>query len=366
MTSAPPPVAVRRLANDSLGGLWASLLVHALLVGLACWVVLRSVSEAGRSGQSEVFVAAGGGAASGPAIPPSVRPKSFPVKPRPCPSRIAVRTGVSAIALPPPPPPGLSSAADLLTRAGQAAAGGSHGIGGGLGQAIGKGAGLGSARGFAPRPVMGALIKAQRVAVYLDCSGSMRPYLERVEAEIRREFPDADVFRFDGARIVGLDDEVVHGRGFRGTAPRLTEGPSQTMAESLTERGRQLFARIRQPCEKGSLGAWLDRLQVEPYDALVVFSDFQDGVRIYHDLPRSGPRLVYSDSTYHPLEGPRRATYRWEVGWLERFARAPVGGAPRLYLFSVSREPQAFLLRCVRASGGSSVSVDWLRSAGVR
>lgn len=364
MTSARPPVAVRRPAS-SLGGLWTSLLVHGLLVGLACWVVLRSVSEPGRSDRSEVFVSAGGGAASGPVIPQSARQRSFPVQPRRCPSRISARTGSSAIALPPPRPPESFSPADPLTRTGLAATAGSHGVAG-LGQAFGKGMGLGSARGFAPRPVMGALIRAQRVAVYLDCSGSMRPYLERVESEIRREFPDADVFRFDGARIVGLDDDVVYGRSFRGTAPRLTEGPSQTQAESLTERGRQLFARIREPCEKGSLGAWLDRLQVEPYDALVVFSDFQDGVRIYHDLPRSGPRLVYSDSSYHPLAGPRQAAYRWELSWLERFARAPAGGAPRLYLFSVSREPQAFLQRCVRVSGGGSVSVDWLRPSKVR
>ena len=35
---------------------------------------------------------------------------------------------------------------------------------------------------------------APRIAVYLDCSSSMMPYLEAVEAEVRTQFPDADVF----------------------------------------------------------------------------------------------------------------------------------------------------------------------------
>lgn len=361
MPSSGSLVAARSRPR-SLRGLAVSLLVHALLIAAACWVVFRTVTPPPRREHPEVFASAGGGGSPAPASFSPMRETVIPVKVRQLPKRIAVRSVQATVSLPPPKAPDLAASVDRLVGAGLAAGARGRGFGGGLGGGAGRGAGLGKAGGYAPRPVMGAMIRAQRVAVYLDCSGSMRPYLARVEAEIRRQFPDADVFRFDGARIVGVGDAIVYGRNFHGQAPRLTEGPSQTVAETLTGRGRQLFAQIRVACEKGSLGAWLDRMQAEPYDALVVFSDFQDGVRIYHDIPRKGPRLVYSDSAYHPVSGPRLPAYRWETSWLERFARAANGGAPRLYLFTVNREPQAFLQRCVRASGGSAVSVAWLRT----
>jgi hypothetical protein len=217
--------------------------------------------------------------------------------------------------------------------------------------------------GFTGRPVMGAFIRAHRVAVYLDCSGSMRSYLPRVEAEIRKQFPDADVFRFDGARVVGLGDKVVYGRSFHGQAPRLREGPTQTVVETLTPAGRMVQAKVRMACEKGSLGAWLDRLLAEPYDALVVFSDFQDGVRLY-ETKKGEPKMVWSDSSYHKFGGAQKGQTRWQREWLEAFARAPQGRGPRLYLFSVQQEPQAFLRACVAASGGAWTSVSWLRKGG--
>ena len=42
-----------------------------------------------------------------------------------------------------------------------------------------------------------------RIAVYLDCSDSMAPYLPAVEAEVRKQFPDADVFSIP-ARLYGI------------------------------------------------------------------------------------------------------------------------------------------------------------------
>ena len=210
---------------------------------------------------------------------------------------------------------------------------------------------------------MGAFIRARRVAVYLDCSGSMRSYLPRVEAEIRKQFPDADVFRFDGARVVGLGDKVVHGRSFHGPAPRLREGPTQTVVETLTPAGRMVQVKVRTACEKGSLGAWLDRLLAEPYDALVVFSDFQDGVRLY-EAKKGEPKMVWSDSSYHKSGGAQKGQTRWQREWLDAFGRASQGRGPRLYLFSVQQEPQAFLRACVVASGGAWTSVSWLRKGG--
>ena len=276
------------------------------------------------------------------------------------PMRLTSKSASATLVLPP-----MKAMTPDMGLAGLSGGQGKGGFGRGMGSfgSDGPGAGLGNRSGFTGRPVMGAFIRAKRVAVYLDCSGSMRSYLPRVEAEIRKEFPDADVFRFDGARVVGLGDMVVFGRRFRGDAPRLREGPTQTALETLTPNGRAVQAKVRTACEKGSLGAWMDRLLAESYDALVVFSDFQDGVRLY-EAKKGEPKMVYSDSSYRKVGGVQKGHTRWQREWLETFAKAPHGAGPRLYLFTVQQEPQAFLLACVAASGGASTSVSWLKKSG--
>lgn len=267
--------------------------------------------------------------------------------------RIAVNLSSSSIVL-----PTFSSVETIplnsLSPSGQLA-----GVGKGKGFSFG---GLVSQKNFIGRPVLGTSIQAKRVAVYLDCSGSMRPYLEKVSQEIKSQYPDADIFQFDGARIVALEEVIVHGKQFRGKAPPLTEASSPTDEAELTETGRQLFHRLRTYCEKGSLGAWLDRLIGEPYDALVVFSDFQDGVRVYEEMAKGAPRLVYSDSFYRRL-GTQLPPGLWQKRWLEAFREGGKGKGPKLYLFSIQQTPQPFLQACVEASGGASVDVGWLRSA---
>lgn len=354
MPSLAPLVAVRHTSRD-WRALLVSLCLHLGLVALAAWYVISQV------GPSDPVVDVTGHAVAGgerAAASPARRVQSPPR-----PSAPLRRLAVAA--------PGAVNLPDLpmgpsLAGLGGATNPGSHGLGGGRGFGAaggrGLGAGLGLAGGFVGKPVLGASIVARKVAVYLDCSGSMKPYLERVDAEIRKQFPDADVFRFDGARVVALGDDIVHGRHFRGEAPRLREGPTETVVAALTEPGRRLQAKIREACEKGSLGAWMDRLLAESYDALVVFSDFQDGVRIYEDGSKGAPHLVYSDSSFHRVNERKVASYRWERAWLEVFAQAGQRKGPRLYLFSLQTPPQAFLMRCVEASGGSSVDVGWLRS----
>ena len=180
-------------------------------------------------------------------------------------------------------------------------------------------------------------------------------------AEIKKEYPDADVFRFDGARVVSLENNIVYGKTFHGEAPRLTEAPTQTIDSELTSEGRQLLSRIRTACEKGSLGAWIDRLLAEDYDALVVFSDFQDGVRIYEEGSKGAPSLIYSDSNYHKV-GSVMPVKSWQGKWIESFKKGNAGQGPKLYLFSIQQPPQGLLKACVEASGGNSISVSWLKS----
>jgi hypothetical protein len=349
------PMIARRPQARSLRSLLLSLGMHGLLVVAACWVVFRSPPLPPRQEFTAHAVAGGKSGGASKTHPINRKPKvPTPQK------RLTTKSASATLALPPMKamPPEISLAG-LSSAMGKGGFGRGHGTFGGNG----LGAGLGNRAGFVGRPVMGAFIRAKRVAVYLDCSGSMRSYLPRVEAEIRKEFPDADVFRFDGARVVGLDDVVVYGRRFHGDPPRLREGPTQTVLETLTPTGRAVQSKVRIACEKGSLGAWVDRLLAESYDALVVFSDFQDGVRLY-EAKKGEPKLVYSDSSYHKVGGVQKGDVRWQREWLEVFAKAPHGGGPRLYLFTVQQEPQAFLRACVAASGGASTSVSWLRKSG--
>ncbi len=349
------PVVGRHASPRSWRGLLLSLGMHGLLVVAACWIVFREpIAPPKREFTSH---AVAGGRSGGPAATHPVQRK--PKVPTPQ-KRLTSKSASPTLALPP-----MKTMTPDMGLAGLSGGQGKGGFGGGLGSfgGNGLGAGLGKRAGFVGRPVMGAFIRAKRVAVYLDCSGSMRSYLPRVEAEIRKEFPDADVFRFDGARVVGFGDLVVYGRRFHGVAPRLREGPTQTAVETLTPNGRTVQAKVRTACEKGSLGAWMDRLLAEHYDALVVFSDFQDGVRLY-EAKKGEPKLVYSDSSYHKVGGVQKGHTRWQREWLEAFAKAPQGAAPRLYLFTVQQQPQAFLEACVAASGGASTSVSWLKKSG--
>jgi len=354
--SVPPMTVQRRAPARTWRSLLLSLGLHALLVVAACWIVFREPVVPPKREFTSHAVAGGKSGGLATTHPVQRRPKVPTTQ-----KRLTSKSASATIALPP-----MKTMTPEMGLAGLSGGQGKGGFGRGLGSfgGNGLGAGLGNHAGFVGRPVMGAFVRAKRVAVYLDCSGSMRSYLPRVEAEIRKQFPDADVFRFDGARVVGLGDTVVFGRRFHGVAPRLREGPTQTALETLTPNGRSVQAKVRVACEKGSLGAWMDRLLAESYDALVVFSDFQDGVRLY-EAKKGEPKMVYSDSSYHKVGGVQKGHTRWQREWLEAFGKAPQGAGPRLYLFTVQQEPQVFLLACVAASGGASTSVSWLKK-GVR
>jgi hypothetical protein len=348
----PSSFTRERPRTRSWRGLLASVLVHVGLVVAACWIVFRSPLPPPRPDGPSVFVAPAGQSAAGEkehmvrAQPKAnFRPKA----------RLAVNNPNASVALPSLPPVAGNGAGPAAGAKGMGAKGQGFGRGQGFGGPVG------SAQRFVGKPVMGATIRAQHVAVYLDCSGSMRPYLARVTAEIRKQYPDADVFQFDGARVVALEESIVHGRNFHGEPPRLTEAPTQTVEAELTPGGRLLQARLRVACEKGSLGAWLDRLLAEKYDALVVFSDFQDGIRVYDEKRKGHPSLIYSDSSFRQV-GHALPKGRWQEQWLQAFRKAEQGQGPRLYLFSIQEPPQGFLQRCVEASGGASVDVHWLRS----
>jgi len=156
-----------------------------------------------------------------------------------------------------------------------------------------------------------------------------------------------------------LDGEVVGGRAFKAKSlAALKRKPAEdaTETEKLSSSGRILHRKFADRFAAGTAGAWIDVFSRERYDALVVFSDFRDGIR-----QRRDGKTVFADSTYSPTPDSRTARERrWEDDWTNAFSRT---GAPKLYLFSIRSEPQEFLKKCVEISGGSVTILDLKKRA---
>ena len=263
---------------------------------------------------------------------------------------------------------------------GMTAGGGSKGFGGGSGGGIGSGmgVGVGNGRNFVGKSVMGAKIFAAKIAVFMDASGSMSGYIDRVETEIRKKFPDADVFCYNGLFITAQDGMVIGGDSFRGQPVRSSGlGVRETDPKKLTGVGKNIYKKFDDNFKMGSAGAWIDVMrQQRSYDALVLFSDFQDGVTQYRingekaeaNVQGGGYPIVYYDGTNTSIargsDARKPTEKRWEDELVSAFAAAKSGRGPKLYLFSTEIEPQPIFARCVAASGGQSKMVEWLRSGG--
>ncbi len=337
-------------------GPWlATVVLHALLFVVAvAWVIVRYQPAIIPSEPDCFAIPSAGASAAVTVVASKPRPNRVPVV------RITSTSSECSMALPALTLGESGESAPLLSGGLKKASAGGAGLGAaGLGIAA-----AGTGVGRIGKAVMGARIVARKLAVYLDCSGSMRPYLAKVEAEIRLQFPDADIFRFDGARVVVVDGEVADGKGFDGHFG--TSHPGQSDPASMTLAGRRLLDRIDTHCESGSLGAWIDWLLSEDYDGLVVFSDFQDGVRQYRKPAKGTPELIYADGSRRSVNERKEADTRWEKAWLSRFGAAERGQGPRLYLFSIEVQPQPLLRQCAVASGGSVTMVEWLRGKSPR
>lgn len=242
--------------------------------------------------------------------------------------------------------------------------GAGKGSGGGIG--TGTGIGIGSGKNFvgsfAPKKVMGATIFAEKVAVYLDCSGSMLDFLPSVRREIYAMYPDADIFEFDGIGTYVADGEIAGGRNGKaekrpGASRRGGIRLDGTNREKLSREGKRIYSRYKERFEEGSLGAWLDVLLEEKYDALVVFSDFLDGLRQYGE----NGEILFADSAYHPTKSDKRKArdLRWQTRWQATLKKQKK--SLRIYLFTIGSEPQKFLADCVELSGGEIAGVHYLR-----
>jgi hypothetical protein len=264
-------------------------------------------------------------------------------------ARITSKSATASVALPDLP---TTSAPSLM--AGLAGGGSSRGFGGGSGGGIGsgKGVGVGNARNFVGKPVMGMRIRGERIAVYLDNSFSMLPYLDPVEKAIKDKFPDADVFRYFGIFLFVENGKPLGVSSARKpgipTVDQLLKRygggkqPPWTDPAKLSLQGRVLFRRIDDECKVGGVAAWMDFVLREKYDAIVLFSDFHDAVTQY-DTSRGSPKVVFNQRPGQPLVDTRDSGDKgWERRWRDILGQAADGRGPRLYIFSIDKKPVPF------------------------
>jgi hypothetical protein len=343
-------------------GLVVSLIIHGLLLFLAtAWVV--SVATNQKKEPNSFATGAGGGNSGERAI--AQKTKAKPNTPKSLTKSATKLTSKSAnaqIALPEMP--------DLNHAALGAMASSSKGFGGGAGGGIGGAAGIGKGgKNFTGRSVMGVKISGAHIAVYFDNSPSMEPYLSGVEKQIKEQFPTADVFRYFGIFNLNQDGEVVGGKpNLKYTVETVEQiaanrnGGRRAAANDpgkLSPAGRNLLSAKDAQFRVGGVGAWIDvMLQQKQYDAIVIFSDFEDGILQYRTKDLPIPRLVFDADLIPRSDDRTDAEKAWEERWVKTFALATDHKAPRLYIYSTSKEPQELYKRCVAASGGEYKLVE--------
>ena len=381
---SPPPLAqiglggmVRHLLQRllSIRGLVVSLFVHLMLMTIAIVWVVANISENNPQQPEFIATGSGGGAAGERAkiLEHNLQQKKQKTLAKKV-SRISSKNLNAQVVL----PDLKSNALSIDSMASKLGGSSSKGFGGGSGGGIGagKGVGVGNMRNFVGKPVMGARINATKVAVFMDASKSMGRYLDRVEAEIRKQFPTADVFMYAGVWTNVKDDVIIGGSRYKGTTGRTGAPPVKfTDPDKLTTNGKRIFKQYDDNFKTGCVGAWIDIMRNErAYDGLVIFSDFQDGVTQYRSTKGAKPdsystqdtTIIYCDSVRSrlPTDDRKPTEKRWEDELVSAFAAAKSGRGPRLYLFSTEIEPQPIFARCVAASGGQSKMVEWLRNGG--
>ena len=381
---SPPPLAqiglggmVRHLLQRllSIRGLVVSLFIHLMLMTIAIVWVVANISENNPQQPEFIATGSGGGAAGERAkiLEHNLQQKKQKTLAKKV-SRISSKNLNAQVVL----PDLKSNALSIDSMASKLGGSSSKGFGGGSGGGIGagKGVGVGNMRNFVGKPVMGARINATKVAVFMDASKSMGRYLDRVEAEIRKQFPTADVFMYAGVWTNVKDDVIIGGSRYKGTTGRTGAPPVKfTDPDKLTTNGTRIFKQYDDNFKTGCVGAWIDIMRNErAYDGLVIFSDFQDGVTQYRSpkgdksdsYSTRDATIIYCDSVRSrlPTDDRKPTEKRWEDELVSAFAAAKSGRGPRLYLFSTEIEPQPIFARCVAASGGQSKMVEWLRNGG--
>jgi hypothetical protein len=347
-------------------GLMVSLLIHGGLLFLAtAWVI--SVAVIQKKEPNAFATGAGGGSGGERAVATKTKQKpNTPKSLTKSASKITSKSASAQIALPEMP--------DLNRTMVGALSASSKGFGGGTGGGIGGGVGLGKGgKNFTGRAVMGMKISGANIAVYFDSSPSMNPYFAAVEKQIKEQFPSADVYRYFGVFNFIQDGEVLGARpNQKLVVPTVDQiymdrrggkrDSPATDPNKLSPAGRNMFGSKDALFRIGGVGAWLEAmLNQKQYDAIVVFSDFEDGVIQWRTVGEVKPSIVFDADLRPPTDLRTEAEKAWEQRWIRGFAQAQDRKAPRLYLYSTSREPQEIYRRCVSASGGDFKIVTMAR-----
>jgi hypothetical protein len=371
-------VAIRRKqgfwARLGGGGLMVSLMIHFFLVVVAVFWVVSTWTDSTKREPTQFATGAGGGNDGDRAkiYQHRLQQKNMKSLAKSTP-RLTSKNPNSAISLPDIPNVSTSSMVSGATLGGS-----SKGFGGGSGGGIGSGQGIGVGNGRNMigkfKPVMGAKIEATKIAVFMDASDSMQRYISKVESEIRKQFPNADVFKYKGAWTNLIGNTIMGGAKYNGKLTELAqvEKPEyRTNPETLSPKGKSIFIQHDKDFKTGCVGAWLDIMNNQKeYDALIIFSDFQDGVTQYREKEKGAKyyygsdkfEKVYSDGTRSNLPTDDRTEQEkaWERQWVKIFTQAKTSKGPRLYIFSSDQEPQPIFEKCVQASGGQIVMARWL------
>ena len=347
-------------------GLVISLFIHLILMTLALIWVISSGSEK-NSKQAELTATGSGGGAAGERakiLEHNLQQKKQQALAKKV-SRISSKNLNAQVVL----PDLKSNALSIDSMASKLAGSSSKGFGGGSGGGIGagKGVGVGNMRNFVGKPVMGAHIVATKVAVFMDASKSMGRYLDRVESEIRKQFPTADVFMYAGVWTNVKDDVIIGGSRYKGTTGRSGSPPVKfTDPDKLTANGKRIFKQYDDNFKTGCVGAWIDIMRNErAYDGLVIFSDFQDGVTQYRSpkgdksasYSTRDATIIYCDSVRSrlPTDDRKPTEKRWEDELVSAFAAANPDAVPSF----ISSPPRS-------SRSQSSLAASPLRAASPR
>lgn len=293
------------------GSLVLSLSIHVVLLAVAAIVVGSVVSD-----EKAVDFLPGGGSKAGAeasnALAQKMQTKKRTALQRPVPIKRVVSTHTSAIALAelPPEPIDMPTLSSVMGGLSGSAGFGTSGAAGGFG----AGMGIGGMKGqtFKPVVMFGKDLKARRIGVILDVSGSMTPYLTAVLTELDRVAAGSRVMLYVGCGVatpqlgMRLDRTAIrttsrsfdedrnfetfwrrsHGEAAPPTpAPRTgllpnrmaprTPVPEEAVYNVMAKRQETYFMQAQ-----GIQYAWIALLvrELRDADALYWFSDFQDQV----------------------------------------------------------------------------------------
>lgn len=277
------------------GSLTVSLIIHGAFIALAIFV-LRFVVDTHKSEPENYPLPGGGGGGKSAEAKIAAQRRMNEVRT----PQARVLTDVSSAAVSLPDVQGVSG---FLTKASYSTMGGG-GVGGGeggvngsgrgalSGNGNGQGIGPGSAHGFVS--MFGKTLQARRLAVVLDVSGSMHPWLPAVVAEANKISGGCPIVLFYGCGIKDAEDrsleraspQAARGRDFEAFWRRTftRDGAGASSSDPIpAEPVFRVFDDRKDTSYFDRMGvAWswlaLTSQKVREADAIYWFADFQDPV----------------------------------------------------------------------------------------